>query len=126
MTAAPPPIRLARVYDEIDGPHDTARLLVDRLWPRGIAKADLTLDGWLRDLAPSTGLRKWFGHDPARWDEFRRRYAAELDRQPEAVQTALTWCRRGPVTLLYGAADRQHNQAVALRDYLQDMLQDGR
>lgn len=114
-------IQLARVSD---GPEAMvgARLLVDRIWPRGIPKARLQLDDWLRDIAPSTGLRKWFGHDPARWDEFRRRYRAELDANPDAVSQALGWCRKGPVTLLFWAKDREHNQAVVLRDYLAGRL----
>ncbi|MBU3029553.1 DUF488 domain-containing protein [Paracoccus marinaquae] len=122
MTATTPDIRIARVYDADDDTKAGVRLLVDRIWPRGIRKADLQPDAWLRDIAPSTALRKWFGHDPAKWEEFRRLYAAELDARPEAVEAALDWCRRGPVTLLYGASDREHNQAVLLRDYLRDRL----
>ena len=112
-----PEIRILRVHDD---PSQSvgARLLVDRLWPRGIAKAELGHDDWIREVAPSSGLRKWFGHDPARWEEFRRRYRAELDANSEAVERCLRWCRKGPVTLLYGARDREHNQAVVLRDYL--------
>ena len=120
MTDAPD-IGVARVYD---GPGDAqhARLLVDRLWPRGISKAGLALDDWIREVAPSTELRKWFGHDPDRWDEFRRRYHAELDAIDEALERCLAWCRKGPVVLLYGAKDRDHNQAVVLRDYLRERL----
>ncbi len=116
-----PAIHLARVWDEA-GAMVGARLLVDRLWPRGVSRDELRLDGWLRDIAPSSALRKWFGHDPARWDEFRRRYFAELDANPETVAQLLEWCRKGPVTLLFGAKDRDHNQAVALRDYLSGRL----
>ena len=112
-----PAIRIARVHDPA-GPEDGARLLVDRVWPRGIAKARLKADAWLRDIAPSGGLRRWFGHDPAKWPDFRQRYRAELDANPEAVAEARHWLAQGPVTLLYAARDRDHNQAVVLRDYL--------
>ena len=97
---------------------DGVRLLVERLWPRGIAKADLRLDGWLKDVAPSTELRKWFGHDPDKWDEFRRRYFRELDSRPEAWKPILSAARRETVTLVYSSHDTQRNNAVALRDYL--------
>lgn len=112
-----PDIRIARVHD---GAEQTtgARLLVDRVWPRGIARKDLRLDEWIREAAPSTGLRKWFGHDPGKWDEFRRRYCAEFAGDPDTIDRCLAWCRRGAVTLLYAARDRKHNQAVVLRDYL--------
>ena len=111
-------IRLKRAYDE-PAEEDATRLLVERLWPRGIRKDALRLDGWLKDLAPSTALRQWFGHDPDRWQEFRRRYFAELDARPDAVADALERIRRGPVTLVYSAHDSQHNNAVALKDYLE-------
>ncbi|WP_299365541.1 DUF488 domain-containing protein [uncultured Paracoccus sp.] len=116
MTNAPD-INLSRVHDDHVGTQG-ARLLVDRVWPRGISKGDLELDAWIKEVAPSNELRKWFGHDPDRWDEFRRRYRAELDDNEEAVVRCLDWCRQGPVVLLYGAKDRNHNQAVVLRDYL--------
>lgn len=112
-----PDITVARLYDAPPG-DGRARLLIDGLWPRGKSKAALSLDGWLRDLAPSPELRHWFNHDPARWPEFRARYRAELDARPEAVARALDWCRRGPVTLLYAAHDTVHNNALVLRDYL--------
>lgn len=116
-----PDIALARVYDDA---RDTgrARLLVDRVWPRGIGKDALDLDEWIREVAPSTELRKWFGHDPERWDAFRRRYRTELDANHGAVERCLDWCRNGPVVLLYGAKDRDHNQAVVLREYLRERL----
>ncbi|MBE2276563.1 MAG: DUF488 family protein [Rhodobacteraceae bacterium] len=117
-----PDIAIARVYDRPQTP-GRARLLVDRLWPRGISKVELAPDDWLRDIAPSNELRKWFGHDPVRWAEFRTRYRSELDAEPEAVAHALDWCRRGPVTLLYSAHDREHNQAVVLQEYLTDSLE---
>lgn len=114
-------IRLKRVYDPA-APEDGARFLVDRLWPRGIKKTALVLDGWLKDAAPSPALRRWYHQAPGRWAEFRRRYFAELDRQPAAVQPLLEAAVRGPVTLLFSAADREHNNAVALREYLQAWL----
>jgi uncharacterized protein YeaO (DUF488 family) len=110
-------VRIARVYDE-DRPSSGQVFLVDRVWPRGVAKGDLRLDGWLRDVAPSTALRTWFGHDVARWAEFRRRYVAELEAAPQTWQALLDAVRGGDVTLLYGARDREHNQAVVLRDFL--------
>ncbi|HSH29270.1 MAG TPA: DUF488 domain-containing protein [Thiohalobacter sp.] len=117
-------IHLARVYDK-DAPKAGALLLVDRIWPRGIKKAELGLDAWVKDVAPSSELRKWFSHDPEKWPEFQRRYRAELDNSAEAVEECLAWCRKGPVTLLYGAKDREHNQAVVLRDYLLERLKKG-
>ena len=120
-------IRIARVYDEA-GDADGARILVDRVWPRGVSKDEAKLDDWIREIAPSSGLRKWFDHIPAKWPEFRRRYRVELDQHPEVVAALLDRCRKGRVTLLYGARDREHNQAVALREYLLGKLssqQDG-
>ncbi|MBU6399549.1 MAG: DUF488 domain-containing protein [Verrucomicrobia bacterium] len=110
-------IQLKRVYDpvcEADG----TRILVERLWPRGITKEALHHDCWIKDAAPSDDLRRWFGHDPAKWPEFRRHYFAELDQHPEAVQAICTAVEGGPVTLLYSAHDKEHNNAVALREYL--------
>ena len=118
MSKSPPhPIHLCRAYDVGTGTVG-ARLLIDRLWPRGIAKADLHLDAWLKDVAPSTKLRKWFGHDPAKWEEFQTRYLAELDEAAQAVEDTLEWCRKGPVTLIYAARDTDHANAPVLRDYL--------
>jgi uncharacterized protein YeaO (DUF488 family) len=110
-------IRVARVYDG-DAVPEGSRFLVERLWPRGVRRADLQLADWLRDVAPSAELRRWFGHDPARWTEFRRRYAAELDAAPGAWRPLLDAAKSGPVVLLYSARDREHNNARALRDYL--------
>lgn len=120
MTNAPD-IDHARVYDDL-GKTQGARLLVDRVWPRGVSKVDLDLDDWIKEVAPSTDLRKWFGHDTDRWEDFWRRYRAELDENEEAVERCLAWCRRGPIILLYGAKDRDHNQAVVLREYLRERL----
>ena len=116
-------IRVEHVYDhrERDG---GARFLVDRLWPRGIRKEDLKIDGWLRDVAPSTTLRRWFGHDPARWEEFKKRYFKELDEEPAAWQPLLEAAHKGHVVLLEGAHDEEHNQAVALKDYLESRLRE--
>jgi len=111
------PIHLKRAYED-PAPGDGQRLLVDGLWPRGVSKEDLHAEAWLKALAPSTALRKWFGHDPARWDGFRERYFAELEADPEALSQLRGYLARGPVTLLYGARDEEHNNAVALRDYL--------
>lgn len=110
-------IRLQRAYEDPQ-PDDGHRVLVDRVWPRGRAKAELRLDAWARDLGPSSGLRKWFGHEPARWIEFRRRYRAEL-AQPERAQVLdalATIARSGRVTIVYGARDQVHNQAQVIAD----------
>jgi len=110
-------IRTKRVYEAAD-PGDGTRLLVERLWPRGMKKAALPMDGWLKEVAPSTALRQWFGHDPQRWAEFKRRYFAELDAAPAAWQPILAAARQGTVTLLYSAHDTAHNGALALQEYL--------
>jgi uncharacterized protein YeaO (DUF488 family) len=99
-------------------------VLVDRVWPRGVSKEELGHDAWNRDVAPSTELRKWFGHDPAKWDEFRERYTKELDKAPDAWKPIAEAAREGRVTLIYGAKDEEHNQAVVLKDYLLDRLAD--
>ena len=114
-------ILVKRVY-EPRAESDGARFLVDRLWPRGAKKEALALEGWLKDLAPSDGLRKWFNHDPSKWSEFQRRYFAELDENSEIVRPLLDATRRGKVTLLFGARDAEHNNAVALKRYLSDRL----
>jgi uncharacterized protein YeaO (DUF488 family) len=110
-------VKLKRAY-EAAAPEDGTRILVDRLWPRGLAKKNAKLDHWMKDIAPSTDLRKWFGHDPARWAEFQRRYAAELRQNTELLDRLLTLARQGPVTLIYSAHDEAHNDAVVLRDIL--------
>ena len=114
-------IDLKRAYDP-PAKSDGRRVLVDRVWPRGIAKDDLRIDAWLQDLAPSTELRKWFGHDPAKWDEFRKRYGRELEQRSEALEELLDKARAGHVTLVFSARDTEHNNAVALREYLERRL----
>ena len=114
-------IRIKRVYDDAD-PSDGARYLVERLWPRGMRKEDLRLDGWLKDVSHSPDLRRWFAHDPAKWDEFKRRYFAELDARPDAWQPLAEAARKGDVTLLYSARDTEHNSALALKEYLEQRV----
>jgi uncharacterized protein YeaO (DUF488 family) len=111
-------ITVKRAYDRMSAA-DGTRFLVERLWPRGVHKATLRIDGWLKDVAPSTELRKWFNHDPGRWDEFRRRYCRELDSEPDAWRPIVSAARRGRVTLVYSSHDTDHNNAVALQEYLQ-------
>ena len=111
-------IALKRVYEPVDE-GDGTRFLVERLWPRGVRKDALVLDAWLKDVAPSTELRRWFGHDPARWREFRERYAAELEARPDAWAPIVQADRSGTVTLLYSSHDTEHNNAVALKGYLE-------
>jgi uncharacterized protein YeaO (DUF488 family) len=110
-------IRLKRVYEE-PSEDDGTRILVDRIWPRGVARDDAALDDWFRDLAPSDELRRWFGHDPARWSEFQERYWGELDAIPEPVERLEVLARKGRLTLVYGARDEEHNNARALKEYL--------
>lgn len=110
-------VRLKRAYEPPSG-QDGTRILVDRLWPRGVSKDAAALDEWMKDIAPSTDLRKWFGHDPARWEEFRRRYAEEVRRRPELLGQLRSLARRGPITLVYSAHDEAHNDAVVLRDLI--------
>ena len=114
------PILLKRAYEPPD-PSDGLRILVDRLWPRGVAKESAHIDLWLKGVAPSTALRQWFGHDPMKWVEFRERYFGELDQHPEAVEELAAHARRGVVTLVYGAKDKAHSHALALRDYMQHL-----
>lgn len=116
MTAT---IRLKRIY-EPKGTDDGTRVLVDRIWPRGVSRKAAGLDLWLKDIAPSTELRKWFGHDPSRFAAFRDRYRQELDENPQAVAELEALVRQGDVTLLYAAHDEHDNQAVVLAEYLKD------
>ena len=110
-------LRLKRAYEPA-GADDGTRILIDRLWPRGVSKAKAALDDWIKDVAPSTELRKWFGHDPTRWTEFQRRYRAELREQSAALDRIRERARTGVVTLVYSAHDEQHNDAVVLRAVL--------
>ena len=111
-------IRTKRVYEPFQA-DDGARYLVERLWPRGIKKESLITDQWVKDVAPSAGLRNWFKHDPARWEEFQRRYRAELDANPAAWKPLLEAARQGNITLLYSARDVEHNSALLLKSYLE-------
>jgi uncharacterized protein YeaO (DUF488 family) len=106
-------VKLKRAY-EPPAAGDGTRILIDRLWPRGITKKRAAIDQWMKDISPSTELRKWFGHDPARWDEFRRRYAKEV-RQSDLLGQLRSLARQGPITLVYSAHDEKHNDAVELR-----------
>ncbi len=114
-------ITIKRAYDEIS-PDDGRRFLVERLWPRGVRKADLEIDAWLKDASPSPELRKWYGHDPEKWPEFQKRYRAELEAEPAAWQPLLDAAREGDVTLVYAARDTERNSAAVLRDVLSERL----
>ena len=111
-------MQLKRAYDKPQS-DDGFRILVDRVWPRGVRKEDLKLDLWLKDAAPSTELRKWFGHDPARWKKFEKKYFHELDHNPAVLEPIREAAHKHAVTLVYGARDTEHNNAVALAEYLQ-------
>jgi len=111
-------IAIKRVYDE-PKKSDGTRILVDRLWPRGLSKEKASVDVWLKEVAPSNELRKWFSHGAAKWVEFQKRYAEELKANPEGLAALRAEAKKGPITLLYGAHDEEHNQAVALEKMLQ-------
>jgi uncharacterized protein YeaO (DUF488 family) len=110
-------VSLKRAYEPVEA-KDGTRILVDRLWPRGVSKARAALHQWMKEIAPTTGLRKWFGHDPDRWPEFRRRYSAELHHNSELLAQLRSVARSGPLTLVYSAHDQIHNDAVVLRDVI--------
>lgn len=110
-------VKLKRAYDD-PAPEDGFRVLVERLWPRGLTKARLALDLWLKDVAPSTELRQWFAHDPEKWDEFQKRYWTELEQNLEAVDLLRSKSHDGVITLVYAARDEEHNGALALKHYL--------
>jgi uncharacterized protein YeaO (DUF488 family) len=110
-------VRLKRAYEPPEK-EDGARILVDRLWPRGVSKEEAKLDEWIKEIAPSTELRTWFGHDPRRWDEFRKRYRAELAEHTEVLKDLRRRARKGPITLVYSARDEIHNDAVVLRNVI--------
>ena len=107
-------VKLKRAY-ELPAPEDGSRILVDRLWPRGVSKERAAINQWMKDIAPSTALRKWFGHDPDRWDEFRERYAKEVHKNHDLLEELRSLARNGPITLVYAAHDETHNDAVELR-----------
>ena len=111
-------IRVKRVYDA-PGPEDGRRILVDRLWPRGLTKEKAKIDNWAKDIAPSNELRKWYGHDPAKWDEFQKRYFAELDRNEAGVEALIEAMDKGPVSFVYGSTERTINNAEALKLYME-------
>lgn len=112
------PILLKRAYEE-PASDDGYRVLIDRLWPRGISKEKAAIDLWMKEVAPSSGLRKWFGHDPGKWDEFRRRYFRELDKNPDKVRQLSEISRNGMLTLVYASKERHFNNATALKEYLE-------
>lgn len=111
-------LTIHRAYDRLDDVRGRL-VLIDRLWPRGLSKAELHLDDWIKDIAPSGALRRWFGHDPSRWERFKQRYFDELKSNPEAVDRIESLWRKGALTLLYGAKDTTHNNAEALKQYLE-------
>ena len=110
-------VKLKRAYD-LPSRSDGKRVLIDRLWPRGVKKTEAKIDEWMKDIAPSTKLRKWFGHEPARWPEFRRRYEAEVQDHPEQLERLRMLARKGPLTLVFSAHDEDHNDAVVLRELI--------
>lgn len=111
-------IKVKRIYD-LPSPDDGKRILVDRLWPRGLKKEEADIDEWMKDIAPSAELRKWFSHDPSRWDEFRERYKKELRQKADLVERIKTLAKKGSVTLLFSAKDIEHNNAVALKEFIE-------
>jgi uncharacterized protein YeaO (DUF488 family) len=114
-------IRVKRVYDPAEK-SDGLRFLVDHLWPRGLKKEAVHVEGWIKQVSPSNQLRSWFGHEPVKWSEFQRRYFAELDKQPEVWQALLETAREKDITLVFSARDIEHNNAVALKSYLEKQL----
>lgn len=110
-------LQIKRIYEPA-AEEDGTRILVDRLWPRGVSKEEAHIDFWLKDIAPSAELRRWFGHDPDKWDAFRQRYLAELQSNPTAVDEFRRKIGGSTATLLYGAKDTEHNNAVVLRDFI--------
>lgn len=114
-------VKVKRVYESI-GRSDGTRFLVERFWPRAVKKEKLKLEAWLKDVAPSDSLRRWFGHDPTKWEEFQQRYRAELQANPGALQPLMQAAKQGNVTLLYSARDTEHNNALVLKAYLEECL----
>jgi uncharacterized protein YeaO (DUF488 family) len=114
-------LKIKRVYEEAD-PADGVRFLVERLWPRGMKKEDLKMKAWLKDVAPSPGLRNWYGHDPEKWEEFQQRYRAELESNPESWRPIIDETQGGNVTLLFSARDVEHNSALLLKSFLEERM----
>ncbi len=113
-------ISIERIYNPVKG--DGLRILVDRLWPRGLTKDEAKIDLWLKEISPSNELRKWYGHDPARWVEFKKKFFQELDQKKELVEQILIRAKEEDLILLYGAKDEEHNNAVALKEYIETIL----
>jgi uncharacterized protein YeaO (DUF488 family) len=114
-------VKVKRVYDK-PAKSDGLRVLVDRIWPRGLKKSEARIDQWLREIAPSTSLRKWFKHDPRKWEQFKKKYAAELEEHREEVEKLARECRKRSVTLLFGAKNTAHNNALALKEYVEELM----
>jgi uncharacterized protein YeaO (DUF488 family) len=115
-------IIIERIYDNPKGNNSSFRILVDRLWPRGLSKDKVRVDLWQKDVAPSNSLRKWFGHDEKKWDEFKRRYFEELDKKSDAINVILNKAKEQAITLLYGAKEERFNNAAVLKEYLEDKI----
>ncbi len=117
-------LKIKRVY-EPPSRDDGKRILIDRLWPRGLKKENAHIDEWVKDVAPSTGLRQWFNHDPGKWGEFKKRFFAELDAERESVESIILAARKGTVTLLFGSKEERFNNAAALKEYLDSRMKTG-
>lgn len=115
-------VKIKRIYDP-PSKDDGERILVDRLWPRGIKKEDAMIDEWLKDIAPSDELRKWFSHEPSKWQEFRKRYRSELKKNPVLIERLITESKKGTITLLFAAKDIERNNAVVLREMIEERYQ---
>jgi uncharacterized protein YeaO (DUF488 family) len=115
-------IKIERIYSNLGASDSSFRILVDRLWPRGLSKDKVKVDLWQKDIAPSNSLRKWFSHDTKKWDEFKARYFKELEKNSESVNTILDKIQEGSVTLLYGTKEEKFNNAIALKEYLEERI----
>ena len=115
-------MKIKRVYDK-PAKSDGYRVLIDRIWPRGLTKSDARIDEWLKEIAPSTGLRKWFNHDPAKWEQFKKKYAAELKEHREELEKLARESRKRTVTFVFGAKDTAHSNAMALKEYLERKIE---